>query len=214
MRKLKLIIPTGLALLASPALADTPDDIVDLLGARAPGAETQMQTRGYADVGGNNIWWNAKTGVCVKVHVSQGRYKTIDMLPDGDCGMKAMEESDAAAPGEPSKAAVDACMNSADEYQEEPDGSSVMKRQAVGRELGADHGHRRRQLALHGDRRRRRHRHGPVGGPRLAIRNAPRRCADFGASAHLSAAMAGRFDGRSTPRRLGHGHLAERDRGR
>ena len=59
--------------------------------------------------------------------MSQGRYKTIDMLPDGDCGMKAMEESDAAARGEPSKAAVDACMNSADEYQEEPDGSSVMK---------------------------------------------------------------------------------------
>ena len=82
MWKLKLIIPAGLALLASPALADTPDDIVDLLGARAPGAETQMLARGYADVGGNNIWWNAKTGVCVKVHVSQGRYKTIDMLPD------------------------------------------------------------------------------------------------------------------------------------
>lgn len=127
MRTLKLIIPVGLALSASPALADTPDDIVGLLGARAPGAETQMQARGYADIGGNNTWWNAGTGVCVKVHVSQGRYRTIDMLPDRNCGMKAMEESEAAAPREPSQRAADACMNSADAYQEEPDGSSVVK---------------------------------------------------------------------------------------
>ncbi len=121
------LIAAALALMAAPALAQTPSDLTDLVGARGAGGETQMLARGYADVGGNNIWWNAKTGVCVKVHVSQGRYKTIDMLPDGDCGMKAMEESDAAAPGEPSRAAVDACMNSADEYQEEPEGSSVMK---------------------------------------------------------------------------------------
>ena len=86
-----------------------------------------MQTRGYADVGGNNIWWNAKTGVCVKVHVSQGRYRAIDMLPAADCGMKAMEENAAAAPRAPSQAATDACMNAADQYQEEPAGSSVVK---------------------------------------------------------------------------------------
>lgn len=127
MRKLKLIVTAGLALMAAPAFAEPPDDIVDLLGARAPGAENQMQVRGYVDVGGNNTWWNEKTGVCVKVHVSQGRYKAIDMLPDGDCGMKAMEESDAAAPREASQAAMDACMNAADEYQKEETGTSVVK---------------------------------------------------------------------------------------
>jgi hypothetical protein len=121
------ILAAALAFLALPALADTPDDIVDLLGARAPGAETQMQARGYADVGGNNTWWNATTGVCVKVHVSQGRYRTIDMAPAADCGMKALEESDAASPREPSRAAIDACMNSADALQEEAVGSSVMR---------------------------------------------------------------------------------------
>ena len=123
MRIRKLIVAAGFAMIALPALADTPDDIVDLLGARAPGAETQMQARGYVDVK-NNMWWNDKTSVCVKVHVSQGRYSTIDEVSDGDCG-----KFEAGAGGsEPSKAAMDACMNSADELQNEEPGSSIVKR--------------------------------------------------------------------------------------
>lgn len=124
MRIRKLIFAAGFAMIALPALADTPDDVVDLLGARAPGAETQMQARGYVDVK-NNMWWNDKTSVCVKVHVSQGRYSAIDEVGDGDCGK--FGEADAGG-SEPSKAAVDACMNSADELQEEAVGTSVMKR--------------------------------------------------------------------------------------
>jgi len=123
----KLIMMASLALITTPALAQTPDDIVDLLGTRAPGAESQMQARGYVDASGNNTWWNEKTGVCVKVHVSQGRYKTIDILPDADCGVKAMEESDTASPREASQAAMDACMDAADEYQNEETGTSVVK---------------------------------------------------------------------------------------
>ncbi len=122
----RLTIAAGLCLAALPALADPPDDIVDLLGARAPGAETQMQARGYADVDGNT-WWNDQTGVCVKVHVSQGRYKAIDMVTAADCGMKAMEDSDRPSPNEPDQAAVDACMNSADLLQEVELGTSVMQ---------------------------------------------------------------------------------------
>ena len=120
----KLTIATALTLVALPALADTPDDIVDLLGARAPGAETQMLARGYVDIRGNNIWWNGETSVCVKVHVSQGRYTGIDEVGDADCG-KFDEQS--AGGSEPSKAAMDACMNSADEYQSEEPGTSVVK---------------------------------------------------------------------------------------
>jgi hypothetical protein len=123
MRIRRSIIAAGFVLAALPAWADTPDDIVDLLGARAPGAETQMQARGYADVN-NNTWWNAKTAVCVKVHVSNGRYATIDEVSDADCGKFA----ETSAGSEPSKAAMDACMNSADELQEEAAGSSIVKR--------------------------------------------------------------------------------------
>ncbi|MEP9390277.1 hypothetical protein [Mesorhizobium sp. KR9-304] len=122
----KSMLTAFLVASALPALADPPGDILDLLGARAPGAENQMQARGYVAVK-NNDWWNEKTGVCVRVHVSQGRYQTIDMLSPIDCGMKAAEESDGDAPTEPSRAAMDACMNSADALQEEETGSSVVK---------------------------------------------------------------------------------------
>lgn len=121
------VAATCLALLALPARADPPDDIADLLGARAPGAESQMQARGYVDAQGNNTWWKQATGVCVKVHVSQGRYKTIDMASAADCGVQAAEESDAASPREASQAAMDACMNAADALQNEEPGSSVVK---------------------------------------------------------------------------------------
>ncbi|HEY6631169.1 MAG TPA: hypothetical protein VIZ90_06940, partial [Rhizobiaceae bacterium] len=55
--------------------------------------------------------------------VSNGRYTGIDEVADGDCG----RSGEAGARSEPSKAAMDACMNSADEYQEEPVGTSVVK---------------------------------------------------------------------------------------
>jgi hypothetical protein len=120
----KSIVAAVLVLMALPARAEPPDDIIDLLGARAPGAESRMLARGYVDVGGNNIWWNGKTSVCVKVHVSQGRYAGIDEVADGDCG-KFDEQS--AGGSEPSKAAMDACMNSADEYQSEEPGTSAVR---------------------------------------------------------------------------------------
>ncbi|MET0443524.1 MAG: hypothetical protein ABW151_03005 [Pseudorhodoplanes sp.] len=120
----QLILATVFALTAMPALADPPEDVVDLIGARAPGAEAQMQARGYVDAQGNNVWWNQKTGICAKVQVSGGHYRTIDMVDPIDCGIKALGESEEAAPRAPSQAAVDACMNAADALFEEEAGAS------------------------------------------------------------------------------------------
>lgn len=61
----------------------------DLQGARAPGAETQMQQRGYMLArtgGGAQFWWNDRTRTCVRVVVSQGRYASVTRGSDGDCG--------------------------------------------------------------------------------------------------------------------------------
>lgn len=66
--------------------AKSPSDVADLVGARAPGAESEMQARGYVDVGGNNTWWNAGTKVCVRVHVSQGKYSGISQIKAAACG--------------------------------------------------------------------------------------------------------------------------------
>ncbi|WDZ78855.1 hypothetical protein PWG15_10340 [Ensifer adhaerens] len=81
---------TAAALISLPAaaLAKSPADIADLVGARAPGAESEMQSRGYVDVGGNNTWWNAGTKVCVRVHVSQGHYSAISQIKPSACGQQ------------------------------------------------------------------------------------------------------------------------------
>ncbi|WP_149338229.1 hypothetical protein [Neorhizobium sp. P12A] len=70
------------------AFAKSPSDVADLVGARAAGAESEMQARGYVDAGGNNTWWNADRKQCVKVRVSQGRYAAISQLKASSCGQK------------------------------------------------------------------------------------------------------------------------------
>lgn len=78
---------TAIAVLAFTtfALATTPADVADLVGARAPSAETEMQNRGYVDVK-NNTWWNDGTKTCVRVHVSQGSYSAITQIKPSACG--------------------------------------------------------------------------------------------------------------------------------
>jgi hypothetical protein len=78
-----------LASMPLSALAKSPSDVADLVGARAAGAESEMQARGYVDVGGNNTWWNAGKNQCVKVRVSQGKYASISQLKASACGQKA-----------------------------------------------------------------------------------------------------------------------------
>jgi len=71
----------------APAYAKTPGSLSDLVGARAPGAESEMQSRGYKMAtfkNGGQYWWNGDT--CVRVVVSQGRYASVDKADAGDCG--------------------------------------------------------------------------------------------------------------------------------
>lgn len=70
---------------AWPVLAKAPADIADLVGARAPGAESEMQGRGYTNVK-NNTWWNNGSKTCVRVHVSQGKYAGITQVKAAACG--------------------------------------------------------------------------------------------------------------------------------
>ncbi len=76
----------ALAALASPAFAAPPADLADLVGAKAGQAEGMVESRGYAPTTKNN-WWNAGTGVCAHLSVSQGRYKSISAVKASKCGM-------------------------------------------------------------------------------------------------------------------------------
>ena len=91
-----------LPLFALAAQAKTPNDIQDLVGTRAPGAENMMQARGYVDVK-NNTWWNADSKTCVRVHVSQGKYASITQVKASACG-QASGASDVVCPPDLSQA--------------------------------------------------------------------------------------------------------------
>ncbi|KRB62612.1 hypothetical protein ASE04_00015 [Rhizobium sp. Root708] len=118
-----------LATLSAPVLAKSPTDIADLIGARAAGAESEIQARGYDNVK-NNIWWNGATGTCVRVHVSNGRYSAIDTLKPSACGQKGSSGT-APSGGKPAvqgtvpQAALSACVQRADEFQNARRGASV-----------------------------------------------------------------------------------------
>lgn len=73
----------------APAAAKTPSDVSDLVGARAAGAETAMQSRGYEMAktsGGAQYWWNRGTNTCVSVVVSNGRYASVNKADSSSCG--------------------------------------------------------------------------------------------------------------------------------
>lgn len=73
----------------APAYAKTPGSLSDLVGARAPGAESEMQDRGYkmeTFKNGGQYWWNGDSDTCVRVVVSQGRYASVDKADASDCG--------------------------------------------------------------------------------------------------------------------------------
>lgn len=81
-----------LLLVPAAASAQQTDDLDDLVGARAAGAETQMQARGYRATGGNTVgdrkftfWWNDRKSRCVSVSTSDGRYASIQPVPAGNC---------------------------------------------------------------------------------------------------------------------------------
>lgn len=86
----------------TPVYAKTPGSLSDLVGARAPGAESEMQDRGYrmeTFKSGGQYWWNGDSDTCVRVVVSQGRYASVDKTDASDCGKGGGGGSAAAAFG-------------------------------------------------------------------------------------------------------------------
>lgn len=105
MKSVKTVAGTLLFAASSPVLAQTPPGLSDLIGARAAGAETAMQSRGYVNVGAQQgddrvwtTWWNARTRTCVTVSTVNGRYDAITTSPAPDCRQAGMPTT---LPGSP-----------------------------------------------------------------------------------------------------------------
>ncbi len=93
---MKPIVPTTVLLVASlsasVAAQDTPSHLQDLVGARAAGGETQLESRGYEFIksqkGTDRIWanwWNPSNQQCLSVVTYDGRYDSIVVAPKLDC---------------------------------------------------------------------------------------------------------------------------------
>ena len=69
-----------------------PQDVRDLIGSRAAGAETQLRNRGYSFVRtseGNDrkwsTWWNGRSNTCITVTTIDGRYSSITTASYAEC---------------------------------------------------------------------------------------------------------------------------------
>ena len=95
MRTIKTTAFLAIALVAAASIhaQDLVDDLQDLIGARGRDGEYQMQHRGYthvrtdkSDDSAYSFWTDNRSGRCVQVRTTDGRYASIVHTPDADCG--------------------------------------------------------------------------------------------------------------------------------
>ncbi len=90
-----LIAGAALVLAPSLAAAKSADSVRDLVGARAAGAEQEMESRGFVLTDGHHgagsaytYWWHPSRKDCVMVATRDGRYASISDATPADCNQK------------------------------------------------------------------------------------------------------------------------------
>jgi len=93
MLKVRLLsIASALALAAGPVVAQTPQALSDLVGARAGQAEAEVQRRGYQatdrseTVGDGRMTYWRRGNDCVSIMTRDGRYESINQAGRSECG--------------------------------------------------------------------------------------------------------------------------------
>ncbi len=88
----------------------------DLIGAKAAGGESDLQSRGYTWVRtatqGNSklsFWWKPNRSGCIQVTTSDGRYSAIRDVNASQCGQGASTSAAASNSGKAPTAAIAAC---------------------------------------------------------------------------------------------------------
>jgi len=74
-------------LMLGGANAHPPPELADYVGAKAGQAEGGLNNLGYRNATGS-YWFNAAEGVCVHMPVTQGRFKSVDIVKPASCGIK------------------------------------------------------------------------------------------------------------------------------
>jgi hypothetical protein len=90
----------GVALVLGPvnvALAQNVTPLGDLVGARAAGGESELESRGYTFITGATayggakaaFWWNADSRTCARVETFDGKFRSIVTATAADCNQRA-----------------------------------------------------------------------------------------------------------------------------
>ena len=95
-RIITLVATAAMSALSLPAVAGTPADLREVLGARASSGESQLKSHGYHHIksqrGSDRVWsnwWNPSRDTCLSVVTRNGRYDSIVTAPAFDCNQKA-----------------------------------------------------------------------------------------------------------------------------
>lgn len=91
-------------LLPVTSQAQAPGNVSDLVGARAAGGESELESRGFThiktDEGDDRkwgYWWNGSRKQCLSVATMDGRFNSITETPSSDCNQKSGGSSKGAA---------------------------------------------------------------------------------------------------------------------
>jgi hypothetical protein len=103
-KTIALLAAIALVLPTVPARADTPGSVRDLVGARAAGGESSLESRGFHYVTGStknnrkfNYYWNGSSKQCLRVVTYDGRFETITLTGNSDCNQRGNDGDKAAA---------------------------------------------------------------------------------------------------------------------
>lgn len=107
MRTRRFLAALATVTLFTPCLAvaqDIPNNLRDLIGARAAGGENQLMSRGFEHIktqqGADRLWanwWNDSRRECITVVVMNGRYDSIVTSPPADCNQSNASSNNTAA---------------------------------------------------------------------------------------------------------------------
>lgn len=90
-----LVIAIATALGGSPALAQVPDGLADLVGVKGRDGESELEKRGYtfhhtakSETRSFSYWWHAGRSMCIRVQTVDGNYDRISKTTNADCDQK------------------------------------------------------------------------------------------------------------------------------
>ena len=101
LRTAALVAGIGLAVGPGTAIAQNARNLGDLVGARAAGGESDLESRGYTFITGKpayggakeGYWWNSRDKGCVRVETFDGKFRSITEATPQQCNQHTSDSN-------------------------------------------------------------------------------------------------------------------------